>query len=48
VIEHKQIFQGLPFIQVNPTGAHALLDVMQRLNHRVKTMQRLLGHDYLG
>jgi hypothetical protein len=46
-IEQKQILRGLPFIQVNPAGAHTLPDVMQRLDDRVKKML-LLGLDCLG
>lgn len=48
LIEQKQIFAGLPFVRVNPTGANELPNVMQRLNHRVEKMRVLLGPDYEG
>lgn len=43
----KQIFAGLPFVRVNPTGANELPNVMQRFNHRVERMRVLLGPDYM-
>lgn len=47
-IEQKQIFNGLPFVRVNPTGAQELHHLMQRLNQRITKMKQLLGPDYHG
>ncbi|MDK2741738.1 MAG: hypothetical protein NDI90_02410 [Nitrospira sp. BO4] len=40
--ERAQIYGGLPFVRVNPTGERELLDLMQRLNGRMTKMQPFL------